>query len=52
MHGLRWLGHLVGPGGLILLFTGVVNGLFMRRATVEEETPAPSLDAAPLIVPE
>jgi len=52
MHGLRWLGHLVGPGGLILLLTGVVNGLFfVRRSTVEQAAPAP-LEAAPLIVPE
>jgi hypothetical protein len=50
MHGLRWLGHLVGPGGLILLFTGVVGGLFLRR-TAAVEQPAP-LETPNISVPE
>jgi hypothetical protein len=41
MRGIRWLGHLLGPGGLILLFTGVSQGVFMRRTIVEEAPPEP-----------
>jgi hypothetical protein len=40
-RGLRWLGHLLGPGGLILLFVGATQGLFMRRTIVEQAPPAP-----------
>jgi hypothetical protein len=40
-RGLRWLGHFLGPGGLILLFVGATQGLFMRRTIVEQAPPAP-----------
>jgi hypothetical protein len=51
VRGLRWLGQLLGPGGLILLFTGVANGLFMRRTIVEQAAPAP-LESSQVTVPE
>jgi hypothetical protein len=38
---LRWLGQLLGPGALILLFTGWTQGLFMRRTIVEQAPPEP-----------
>jgi hypothetical protein len=41
MRGLRWLGHLLGPGGLILFLTGATQGLFMRRTIVETAPPVP-----------
>ncbi len=41
MKALRWLGQLLGPGGLILLFVGATQGLFMRRTIVEQAPPAP-----------
>jgi hypothetical protein len=41
MRGLRWLGHFEGPGGLVLLFTGATQGLFMRRTIVEQAPPEP-----------
>src|SRR5438105_9736424 len=50
-RGLRWLGQLLGPGGLVLLFTGVTNGLFMRRTIVEQAPPAP-LESSHVTVPE
>ena len=43
MRGLRWLGQLLGPGGLILLFAGWLHGLFMRR-TIVEQAPAPPVE--------
>ncbi|MDX6486959.1 MAG: hypothetical protein QOF43_2112 [Gaiellaceae bacterium] len=51
MHGLRWLGQLLGPGGLVLLFTGVANGLFMRR-TIVEQAPAVPVETAQVTTPE
>jgi hypothetical protein len=48
---MRWLGHLLGPGGLALLFTGVANGLFMRRTFVEQAPPAP-VETTQVTVPE
>jgi hypothetical protein len=51
VRGLRWLGQLVGAGGMILLFTGVASGLFMRRTIVEQAPPAP-LETAQVTVPE
>ncbi len=42
MRGVRWLGHLLGPGGLILYFAGHTQGLFMRRTIVEAAPPVPA----------
>jgi hypothetical protein len=50
-RGMRWLGHLLGPGGLALLFTGVANGLFMRRTFVEQAAPVP-VETTQVTVPE
>ncbi len=41
MRGLRWLGQLLGPGGLVLWFSGWAYGLFMRRRVVEQAPPEP-----------
>lgn len=41
MRGVRWLGQLLGPGGLILLFTGATQGLFMRRTIIQQAPPVP-----------
>jgi hypothetical protein len=51
MQGVRWIGHLLGPGGLILLFTGVTSGLFMRRTFVEQAPPTP-VETTQVTVPE
>jgi hypothetical protein len=40
-RGLRWLGHFLGPGGLVLFLTGATQGLFMRRTIVESAPPVP-----------
>jgi hypothetical protein len=50
-HGMRWLGQLLGPGGLSLFFAGVANGLFMRRTFVEQAAPVP-LERTQVTVPE
>ena len=51
MRGLRWLGHFEGPGGLVLLFTGATQGLFMRR-TITEQAPAGQAAATQITTPE
>jgi hypothetical protein len=65
MRGLRWLGQLLGPGGLILLFAGWLHGLFMSRKVVAEaptslleqpaarveEPPARSVEETPVTLP-
>ena len=50
-RGLRWLGLLLGPGGLILLFTGYTQGLFMRR-TIVEQAPAEPVASTQVTTPE
>jgi hypothetical protein len=50
-QGMRWLGHLLGPGGLSLFFAGVANGLFMRRTFVEQ-APAAPVERTQVSVPE
>ena len=51
MRGLRWLGHFEGPGGLVLLFTGATQGLFMRR-TITEQAPAGQAATTQIATPE
>ena len=51
LRGLRWLGQLLGPGGLILLFSGWTHGLFMRRTIVEQAPPVP-VETSQVTVPE
>ena len=51
MRGVRWLGQLLGPGGLVLFFCGCTQGLFMRRTVVEQAPPAP-LETSRVTVPE
>jgi hypothetical protein len=50
-RGLRWLALLLGPGGLILLFTGYTQGLFMRR-TIVEQAPAEPVASTQVTTPE
>jgi len=50
MRGLRWLGQLLGPGGLILLFAGWLHGLFMSR-TIVEQAPAPPVEQPEVVEP-
>lgn len=39
MRGVRWLGHLIGPGALILFLVGATLGLLSRRRTAVEPIP-------------
>src|SRR5262245_19712935 len=50
-QGMRWLGHLLGPGGLILAFVGVAVGLMVRRTVVEQAPPEP-FETTRVTVPE
>jgi hypothetical protein len=50
-RGLRWLGQLLGPGGLILFLTGATQGLFMRR-TIRESVPAAPVAETTVTTPE
>jgi hypothetical protein len=56
MRGLRWLGHLLGPGGLVLFFTGCALGLFMRPPPVEQallvEEPPEPVETTQVLAPE
>jgi hypothetical protein len=36
LRSLLWIGYFYGTGGLILYFTGMINGLLTRRTVVEE----------------
>jgi hypothetical protein len=42
MKTLRWVGHFLGPGGLILYFSGYAHGLFSRPAVVQDTVAEPA----------